>query len=545
MVPLGIVLVVAVMAAGCSRSEDTAGPGDTSQIGSADTSPDVVKPASTQTPKNGGTLVYGLEAETDGWNPTVNRWANSGTQIALAIYDPLVVLDKDLNWKPYLAESITSNTDFTQWTVKLRANIKFHDGEDLTADALVKSFNAFKASPLTGAAAAPVQSATKVDNLSVLFTMTQPWATWPFGLTGQAGVVPAPKQLDADPATASNDPIGTGPFVFKSWQRDDKLVATKNPNYWRPGLPYLDEIDFKPIPDDTSRYNSLKSGDINLMVTSAEPTIGKLLPDGKAGSIQVTRSVGNNDVTLVLLNVQKPPLDNLKVRQAMAYALDKRALDDISSTDPSLEANTVYQPESKWYTPAPDYPSFDLDKAKSLVQSVGSPVSFTMTSTTDPDTLRVAQAEAQMWQAAGMQVQVNTIDQATLIGNAVSGNYQAQVWRQFGAADPDLNYVWWIGANAAGPLALNMARNVDQQTDDALNAGRATTDFNTRKAAYAKVQQRQTDLLPYLWLSHLRWTLGASNNVRGLQGMPLPDNQGMSSGLVGGVIPVTAMWIDS
>src|SRR5262249_48196182 len=96
MVPLGIVLVVAVMAAGCSRSEDTAGPGDTSQIGSADTSPDVVKPASTQTPKNGGTLVYGLEAETDGWNPTVNRWANSGTQIALAIYDPLVVLDKDL-----------------------------------------------------------------------------------------------------------------------------------------------------------------------------------------------------------------------------------------------------------------------------------------------------------------------------------------------------------------------------------------------------------------------------------------------------------------
>src|SRR5262249_5590019 len=130
-------------------------------------------------------------------------------------------------------------------------------------------------------------------------------------------------------------------------------------------------------------------------------------------------------------------------------------------------------------------------------------------------------------------------------GNAVSGNYQAQVWRQFGAADPDLNYVWWIGANAAGPLALNMARNVDQQTDDALNAGRATTDFDKRKAAYAKVQQRQTDLLPYLGLSHRRWTLGAANNVRGLQGMPLPDNEGQSAGLVGGVIPVTAMWLDN
>jgi peptide/nickel transport system substrate-binding protein len=342
-------------------------------------------------------------------------------------------------------------------------------------------------------------------------------------------------------------PIGTGPFIYKEWSRDNRFVADKNPNYWRKGLPYLDQIEFRPIPDTTARYNSLKSGDINLMVTSAEPTILKLLDDGKTGDVQVTRSTGNNDVTLNLINVTKAPMDDLRVRQAMAYSLNKKTLDDISSTDPALEADTVYQKESKWYTPAVNYPSFDLDKAKALVAAYTAdkgPLEFSLTSTTDPDTLRSVQAEATMFQAAGMKVQVNTVDQATLIGNAVTGNFQAQIWRQFGGADPDLNYVWWIGSNATGALTLNMARNQDQQTDDALNAGRATNDFETRKAAYAKVQQRQTDLLPYLWLSHLRWTLGADNKVRGLQGMPLPDG-GMSSGLVGGVVPVTAMWLDT
>src|SRR5690348_2031360 len=103
--PLAMGLAVAVLAVGCSRGGDTASPtGDTVAQGSADTTPDVVKAASSAQPKSGGKLVYGLEAETDGWDPTVNRWAASGTQIALAVFDPLVVLDKDLQWKPYLAE---------------------------------------------------------------------------------------------------------------------------------------------------------------------------------------------------------------------------------------------------------------------------------------------------------------------------------------------------------------------------------------------------------------------------------------------------------
>jgi ABC-type transport system substrate-binding protein len=541
--PLAVVMTVAVVAAGCSRSEDTAGGSNDTAIGSADTSPDVVKTPTASAPKSGGTLVYGLDAETDGWNPTTNRWANAGVQVALAIYDPLTTLDKDLNWKPYLAESFTPNSDFTQWTVKMRSGVKFHDGTPLTSDAVIKAIKALQASALTSGALKPITSVDKVDDLTLTLTANQSWATLPYFFGAQAGVIPAPAQLDASPSDSSDKPIGTGPFKFQSWQRDDKLVTVKNPDYWRKGLPYLDEVDFRPIPDATQRYNSLKTGNINLMVSSAEPTINKLLADAKNGDVQVVRSVGNNDVTLDIINTTKPPMDNIKVRQAMAYALDKRTLDDITSTDPSLEANTVYQQESKWYTPSPDYPQFDLQKAKSLVQEVGN-ISFTFNTTTDPDTLRASQAIAKMWQDAGMNVTVKSVDQATLINLAVAGDFQVQVWRQFGAADPDINWVWWIGANAGPGIALNFARFANTDLDNALNDGRATTDFDKRKAAYAKVQQIQNANLPYLWLSHLRWTAGATNNVRGLQGQPLPDG-GQSAGLVGGVLPITAMWLEN
>ena len=124
-------------------------------------------------PKKGGKLVFAVEAETDGWNPTTNRWANSGTQVALSIFDPLAALDKDLQPKPYLAEALTPNANFTEWVIKLRPNIKFHNGQALNAAALVKSVTALKASPLTGAAAKPIQKVDPVDDRQAIFEQVQ------------------------------------------------------------------------------------------------------------------------------------------------------------------------------------------------------------------------------------------------------------------------------------------------------------------------------------------------------------------------------------
>ena len=550
LVPVALLALMSLFAAACGSSKSG---GDSAGGGSADTTPDLVKQPSGP-PKVGGKMIFGVEAETDGWDPTQNRWAASGTEAAQAVMEPLTAFDADFKAQPYLAESLTPNADYTQWDIKVRPNITFHNGEALDAAAIQKFLTAFKASALTGAAARPIEDNMEiVDQYTLRLHMSQPWASFPSNLVAQGGTIPAPSTINVGKTSdaASRAPVGTGPFQFKSWEPDKSFQVTKYPGYWRKDadgtqLPYLDEVDFNPIPDATTRLASIKSGDVNVTTSSDEVTIRKMLDDGKAGTIQVVRANGVADDTLVLLNTTAAPVDDIRVRQAMAYAIDKNALNQVTQTDPTLNINSVFASDSPYYTDT-GYPQFDLEKAKSLVasyQAEKGPITFVFGTTTDPVTQQAVQAIQSMWQAAGMNVTIQGFEQSAFIANAVTGKFTVQIWRQFGAQDPDGNYVWFYGPNATGALTLNMARNNDPQIDTALNAQRATPDENARKQAWATIQQRQTDDLPYLWLSHVRWALAASNNVRGLDGGTLPDGS-PSMGFNQGVIRVTQMWMDN
>ncbi len=282
------------------------------------------------------------------------------------------------------------------------------------------------------------------------------------------------------------------------------------------------------------------------MVTTRNDDIKKLTDLAKAGSIQIVSSTGETDENLVLINTSKPPMNDLRVRQAMAYAINRDALNAATSTDPSLLADGMFAKDSKWYAQT-DYPNFDLDKAKSLVQEYEAekgPIKFELGSTTDPIVILSAQLLQQQFGDAGMDVTVKQLEQASYITNAVTGDYTVQMWRQFGAPDPDGDYVWFIGSNATQSLALNMARNQDPELDAALNTQRGSKDLATRQAAWKTIQERQTADLPYLWLSHQPWVMAADNSIRGLDGGTLPDGS-PSAGLIGGVMKLTEFWLDN
>jgi peptide/nickel transport system substrate-binding protein len=529
-----VIALVALVAVGCGSKEES-----TADSGSVSTVPSLYKPT-TGTPRSGGLLTFGTEAEVSGWNPTVDRWDASGIQIGVTVMDPLVAFDANFEAQPYLAESLTPNADYTEWDIEVRSGVQFHDGTPLNAAAVKKSVDAFAAAPLTGAAFADVASTKIIDDLTLGVMMKRPWAAFPYSLGGQAGVVPAPAQLDSGTESSSRIPIGTGPFVFKSWSPDKSFDATRNSSYWRSGLPYLDEVVFKPIPDSSSRIAALQTGDINVTVTSRNDDIAKLTTAAEAGQVQLAASTGPPDTNSVLLNTAKAPMDDIRVRQAMAYAIDKSALEAVTVTDPSLSADSVFAPDSKFYAKT-DYPTYDVDKAKQLVQAYEAdkgPITFELGATTDPLLATSAQLLQQEFTDVGMEVSVKSLEQSAYIVNAVTGNYQAQLWRQFGAPDPDGNYVWFIGANAVQPLALNAARNQDPELDAALNTQRASADFATRRAAWATIQQRQTADLPYLWLSRQPWVIAAGNTVRGLDGGTLPDGS-PAAGLVDGVMRLT------
>ncbi len=553
LVVMAVALVVVVVAAACGNK---GGGGDPSAVPATTPGADVTLAPSGPL-KTGGTLRYAVDGESDGFDPTKNRWGPSGTEIGLAVFDALAAYDVDTKAEPYLAESFTPNANFTRWTVKLRPGVTFHDGTKLTAAVLKTMFDAHLASALTRPAIADLDRVEVTGDLTADFFMKAPWAAFPSSLTGQLGMVPSPSML-TDP-NGSRAPVGTGPFVFKEWVPDNHFTVTRNPNYWRHdadgnALPYLDGVDFSVLTEPTTKVDAMLAGDIDMAYTSTPVAVIQVDQATKAGRLQSVQNQGETEEAFVQLNVGSPPFDNLTARQAVAYATnqpDYIATVDQNVTDP---VSNVFREGTPYYREAP-YPSYDLDKAKERVkayeQETGHPLAFSLLAQPTSDGRLQAQYLKQAWEQAGMKVDIAQVEQSKLIVDAVTGHYQAVAWGQFGSPDPDYDYVWWISDNAApvGELGLNIARNKDPEIDKALRAARASDDSAVRKDDYAVVAARLNQDLPYIWLARGRFLVFASNKVRGMTNGPLPDGQ--ASYPLGGpggfsfVTRLTETWLDT
>lgn len=514
-------------------------------------------------PKPGGTVTYGLEADSDGFNPTVNRWAISGVMVGLAVYDPIAAYNDKVEAKPYLAEAITPNADYTQWTIKLRSGVKFSNGTPLTSDAIVKLFDAHLKSPLTKPVFSDLKDYSATDDLTVVFNMKSPWVVFPTTLTAQTGVVPEPGSL-SDTGAA---PIGSGPFVQTEWVKEASWKGKKNPTYWRKDkdgtqLPYLDNLEFRPIADQESRNKSLQGGTLNMMHTSDTKGIKLFREEAAAGKVQMIEDNGEGEEGFIIMNQAKAPFDSVDARRALAYATDATAYGQDTNEGILEPADGVFKKNSPWYAPSKNYPTYNLDEAKKLVEKYktehgGQPPTFELGVGANSQTEAVYLQS--VWQEAGFVVTVKDNNQASFVLDAVTGKYQANLWRQFGAPDPDADLIWWLSDNAKDPatgqvaaeggLTLNIARQNSACVDKAVKASRTTPELAGRKKAYADLQQCFADEVPYVWLDHSVWAVIAANNVRGITNGPLPDGEASlpigGAGDFGGVTRLTQTWLAS
>jgi ABC-type transport system substrate-binding protein len=539
-----VVAVLGIILSACGGGSDGGGGGDAALTD--------VTIAPSGPPKSGGTLDYALEAESDGFNPAVNRWAISGMMVANAVFDPLAAYDAEGRPQPYLAEAFTPSADFKTWTITVRPGITFTNGQPLDGAAVKKNLDAIKASTLTGAAAANVESNTvdPSDPMKVIVTMTDPWASFPVILTGQAGMMAAPAQLDATGEASTRQPIGTGPFVQKSWDPDRQWVGTKNPNYWRKDssgnqLPYLDSVVFKPIVDTQNRTNALLSGDVQMLHTTDWASIDQLQTEAAAGKIQVVLDPTESEETFLMLNTSKAPLDDVRVRKALAQCTDAAQIRTVSEVPESYAATSQFKEGSPWYTDS-GFPTYDPQAGTDLINEVKAEkgdISLDLGTTPVPTNTAITQVVAQQWEQCGVKVNLVTTEQSKFILDAATGNYQANLWRQFGETDPDQSYHWWRGKDDWGALSLNVARLNDPQVNAALDKARASDDENVRKEAYAELVKRQSELVPYIWINHTQWAIGAANNVRNLTNVSLPDGQA-SLPFQSGNERLTETWLD-
>jgi len=524
-----ILALMGLLLAACGGSDSGDDDGDSG--GGGDTTDITVAADGAPTP--GGSIVMGLEAESDGFNPTSNRWAISGLTIANAVFDPLAAYDENGVAQPYLAEAFTPNADFTEWTITVRSGVTFHDGTPLDGAAVAKDLSAAKASPLVGAAMGNVDTVAvdPSDPMKVVVTTIDPWASFPASLTLQIGYVAAPTQLDAEAPASSNRPIGTGPFEFQSWEPDKAWVGAKYDSYWRTdadgnALPYLDQVEFRPIADHANRTNALINGEIQLLHTTDWASINRIRSEAEAGRLQFVTDQTEAEENFILLNTSKAPFDDVRVRRAVALCVDPAQVQLVWEAPEERVADSQFTPNSPWYDPDNGYPTTNVQEGTDLIAEVEAekgPVRFTLGTTPIPTNTAATQLLAQQLGQCGMEVELTTTIQSTFISDAVTGNYQANLWRQFAASDPDADYQWWIGSNAVGALTLNMARLQDAEVDAALNEARASNDPEVRKEAYAKLQRRQSELVPYAWIAHTQWAYGATNAVRNIGNQTLPD----------------------
>jgi peptide/nickel transport system substrate-binding protein len=506
--------------------------------------------ASAAKPTRGGSVTYGLEAETSGgWCIPQSQLAISGIMVASAIYDTLTVPNSTGKIVPYLAKSVAHDPTYSQWTITLRDGIKFHDGTPLTADAVKQNIDAWRKGRLLGFVFTDITDVAVVDPLTVKVTTSRPWVTFDgfLYLDGRAGIA-APAQLD-NPDTCPTNLIGTGPFMIYNgaghWTQNQEFVASRNPNYWQKDqygtqLPYLDKITFKPNPDAEQRLNQLQAGQLDVMHTTSGQVMEQL--GGLTGQVnQMREKPGRREVRYYLLNAAKPPFDDVNARRAAAYALDTDQLNQIRNAGQLHPADQVFDTKVMGHLANPGYPKFNLAKAKQLVKTYkdahGGEFNVVIETTNDPENSAEAQLIKQQFSKAGINGTLQQEDQASLINTALGGNFSLLLWRNHPGDDPDGQYVWWTETSP-----INFGKFKDPQLQSLLDQGRSETDPAKRKAIYEQVTKIFGQQVYNLWSYWEQWDIASNPKVQGLMGPPLPDEGGTAEFLFGRH-PLLGIWV--
>jgi peptide/nickel transport system substrate-binding protein len=501
-------------------------------------------------PQHGGSLVYGVEAETaGGYCLPQAQLAISGIMVTDAIYDTLTVPNATGGgYAPYLAKSVTPNATYDEWTITLRPGIKFQNGEALDADALKLNLDSFrglnpKLPPrLFYFVYQDIKDVTVKDPQTVVVTTKRPWPSLPSLLyaTGRAGIS-APAQLN-NPETCPTNMIGTGPFKLDHYAPNQELVVTRNPSYWRKGLPYLDKLTFRVVSESAQRTIGLQSGQLDIIHSSTGADITQLQKLADQGKINMTVATKAAEVGFGLLNTTKAPFDDINGRKAVAYATNREEIKTLHNLNQFPIANGPFAPDQLGYLKDPGFPKYSLKKAKEFKKKYenahgGKFPTITILSWSEPDTVKLAEQVKEQLGKVGINVEIEPADQATLITRGLGGDFQNLFFRNYPGGDPDGNYNWWYSTSP-----INFGRFKDPVIDKLLDEGRVTADRAKRKEIYQAINREFAKQVWASWTFLQGWAIAAQTNVHGVYGPDLP-NGNKPFGILAGIHPSVGLWV--
>lgn len=423
---------------------------------------------------------------------------------------------------PDLATKWAVDASGLNWTFTLRPGVKFHDGTPWNADAAIFNFDRYlnKSSPnfypelnaQAGLTIAGIKSATKVDDMTIQITTDGPLSYLPSNLTTVYFASPTAVKKEGN-AGFGEKPVGTGPFTFVSETRGQQLVLKANPEYWA-GAPKVSEVILRPIPDATARVAALRSGQVNWIEVPPPDEVKAL---GKEGFQVLTNSYDH--VWPWVLNMTKKPFDDVRVRQAMNYAINRQALIDgvlQGTADQELQAaaraNAAYRESNNLY-------SYNPDKAKQLLAAAGYPNGFTTTlsypTSGSGNMVPTPMNEAlqQDLAAVGIKVKLQPVEWASMLTDYFVGKIPGNADMLNISLSMQQEGFWntWFGSKSV----INVGHYSNPKVDALFTQAKSTLDDAKRSDLYAEATKSITEDAPWLFVVDDRNPRVLASNVHG------------------------------
>jgi peptide/nickel transport system substrate-binding protein len=446
------------------------------------------------TPSAGGAITINLVTDSRVLDPfaaslsTVADYSRMTT-----LYDVLVWADPNGTVHPQIAESLTPDEDGRVWTLVLRPDVKFSDGTPYDAAAVKFTWEKI-ADPATrsphGSSARGLTTEV-VDARTLRVTLQSPNRRFDQIVASNLGFIASPAAYAKDPQGFSRNPVGAGPFTLKEWVSGSHQTYVRNPGYWQPGKPLLDQVTFRTVTDQTQSFRTVQNGESDMVITvdSRNAALGR-----KAGfdlaQVELNGPQGAH------LNARRAPFDDVRARQAVSLAIDREEFVRIVAEGEATAARELFTVNSPLidHAAAADQIT-DRERAKRLAQQLadeGKPLNFTFTVPQSANSVRAAEYLQQRWSTLpGANVRVEYIEIGAFITKTqVNRDYQSMYFQWATPGEPQL----WNYLHSTSPS--NYIGYSSPAADAALAESRAAATPEQLKAAYTKLAQVFAEEVP-------------------------------------------------
>lgn len=509
------------------EEEPTATEAATTGDATATQAPDAATPTEETSPTaepevgeapRGGSLTIGIDVDATQLDPHKTSSANE-ILMFYGLYSRLTRIDENGDIAPELGEQWEISDDGTTITFTIVDGVTFHDGTVCDADAVKWNFDRIL-DPETGSVIsgriATVDAVEVLSPTEVQFNLAQPDAVLLTNLAYGSMAMISPTAFEELGEDFASNPVGTGAFEFVEWARDDHVTIAKYEDYWDEGLPYLDEVVFRPIPDATVRLTNLRTGDIDLDFAVSPQDI-ETLEEEPGIVIYNTPNPGHSGIRL---NVNHEPFTDVRVRQAIAWAVDREAINQIlffgaytPAYGPFDPTSWAHDPDFKPYSPR------DIERAISLLEEAGHTdgIEFTLTYASNPQTAQLAELLQAQLAEANISVTPEAVERGVFLDGIVSREWTAYIDGVGGREDPH-NYFaehFMCGREYNGQDYCN------EEMDDLLREAVSIYDREERRPIYREIEEMIVEDSPMVWLYHGAYIRAWHEYVQGVVVNPL------------------------